>query len=158
MLNMSKVIPNSMWIHRRQSIIWSFCLSLRSEGECDTRLVSGFKQFMLRWGTELNWQLHYSFMTVLCFLKCVQWSGLTYCAEMKCWDAPGGQRAALIFKTGKQKEASRDRSRLVCEAFVRFAATSSQKSLCTLFGFTKRQWQQRHWIRQHLMFWFFSRS
>ena len=49
-------------IHRRHDTTWSVCLL--SEGKCDTGLVLGFKHSMLRWGTELNWQLHYSFMTV----------------------------------------------------------------------------------------------
>lgn len=47
--------------------IWPLGLSLLSEGEGDTRLVFGFKHFMLRWGTELNWQLYYSLMAVLWF-------------------------------------------------------------------------------------------
>lgn len=72
-------------------------------------------------------------------LKCVLWSGLTRSAEMKWWDAPGGQKAALIFTTEKQKDGRRDVSWSVCVAFVRWQITlSSHRFFCTFFGFTKR--------------------
>lgn len=68
---------------------------------------------------------------------------------MKWWDASGGQRAASIFTTEKQKEGSRDVSRMVCVAFCQVAATSPQKALCTSFGFWKIGRRVHHSLCQH---------
>lgn len=107
-------------------------------GECDTGLVLGFKQFMLRWGTELNWQPHYSFMAVLWFSNVcgdqvwhtVLWWNGEMLLEVK-W------LLSYLPVRNKRRGAETCHGWFVWPRQV--AATSCQKPLHAFFGFTKRR-------------------
>lgn len=129
------------WLYQRRDIIWSLGLCLLSEGECDTM---GFKQFMLRWWTELNWQLHYSLMAVPWFSNVCSdglWHAVQNEMMRRSWRSKSRSR---IY----QWETKAGEQRCVMAGLWsrrQLAATSCQV-LGTSFGYSKRQ--VRHWICQ----------